>query len=78
MVDCNASFAQIAGITNQTFSATSNGSYAVIVSDDICTETSSCLNVTTMAIDKENVSAKSFIYIILQTICLIFKLNQLF
>lgn len=61
-VDCNASYDPIAGETNQTFTATTNGSYAVIVSDGICTAMSNCFNVTTIAIDRENTHAEANIY----------------
>ncbi len=41
-LDCNNSFAAINGATGQSFTAVSNGSYAVVVTDNGCTDTSSC------------------------------------
>ena len=40
----------ISGETNQSFTTTSNGSYAVIVTQDGCTDTSSCYEVTGVGI----------------------------
>ena len=48
----------IAGATNVSFTATSNGSYAVKVTKSGCTETSTCYSVT--AVGVENVSATSY------------------
>lgn len=41
-LDCNNSFAPIAGETNQSFTATANGSYAVQITDNLCVDTSAC------------------------------------
>ncbi len=41
-LDCNNSMAPIAGETNSTFTATVNGSYALAVTENGCTDTSSC------------------------------------
>ena len=41
--ECDSSFAFIQGATNQYFTATANGNYAVILSvDDLCVDTSDC------------------------------------
>ena len=40
----------IPGATNQTYAATSNGNYAVILNDGICSDTSACFNVTSIGI----------------------------
>lgn len=42
-VDCNNNFSQLNGETNQTFTATQNGSYAVVVTENGCTDTSACI-----------------------------------
>lgn len=39
----------IVGATNANYTATANGSYAVIVTDGICTDTSACASVTTVS-----------------------------
>lgn len=44
-VDCGNAYAPIAGATNQTFVAGNNGSYAVIVTDGACSDTSDCMTV---------------------------------
>lgn len=45
-LDCNNNFATISGETNQGFTATQNGSYAVEVTENGCTDTSACYNIT--------------------------------
>lgn len=45
-LNCNNGNATIAGQTNQNFTATTNGSYAVIVTKNNCSDTSSCNNIT--------------------------------
>lgn len=58
-IDCNNGGAPIAGETNQTFNASSDGSYAVIITDGDCSATSSCYTVTTTGI-AEHTAANSF------------------
>ena len=45
-LDCDNNYAVISGETNQLFVASSNGSYAVEVTQNGCTDTSSCINIT--------------------------------
>jgi hypothetical protein len=45
-VDCNNSNTPVPGETAQSFTATSAGSYAVIVTENSCSKTSSCTSVT--------------------------------
>jgi hypothetical protein len=45
-IDCDNNNTIIAGETNQSFTATTNGNYAVIIDDGNCGDTSSCYNVT--------------------------------
>jgi uncharacterized delta-60 repeat protein len=49
-VDCNGGYAAIPGETNQNFGLTSNGSYAVIVTEGLCSDTSACVTITTIGI----------------------------
>ena len=42
-IDCDNGNATIVGEVNQTFVATVNGSYAVIVDNGICVDTSACI-----------------------------------
>ena len=48
-INC-ATGAAIAGATSQTFTATANGSYAVVVGDGTCTDTSSCVVINNVSI----------------------------
>ncbi len=45
-IDCNDNFQIIPNATNQSFTSTTSGSYAVIVTQNGCTDTSECVNVT--------------------------------
>jgi hypothetical protein len=49
-VDCNNSYQPIPGATLQSYTAPANGSYAVIVTYDGCTDTSSCANIVTVGV----------------------------
>jgi len=51
-VDCDNSNAPIAGATSQSYTATANGNYAVIVTSNGCTAMSSCFEVTTVGINE--------------------------
>ncbi len=42
-IDCDNSNAAIAGETNGSYTATSNGNYAVVINDGICVDTSICI-----------------------------------
>ncbi len=47
-VDCGNGFLPIAGANGQSFTATANGNYAVIITDNGCTDTSECVSVITL------------------------------
>lgn len=49
-LDCNNNFAPIQGATSKTYTATANGSYAVIVQQSGCFDTSSCRTVNTVSV----------------------------
>ena len=49
-LDCNNNFTPISGETNQTYTATSNGSYAVEITQNGCIDTSACQTVNTVGI----------------------------
>ena len=51
-VDCDNSNAPISGEINQTFTATTNGNYAVEITVGSCTETSACENITGVGINE--------------------------
>ncbi|MBL1281319.1 MAG: SBBP repeat-containing protein [Fluviicola sp.] len=50
-LDCDNGFNPITGATNQSYTATTNGSYAVTISSNGCTDTSSCVMVSTVNIE---------------------------
>lgn len=52
-LDCNAGYAVIPGETAQTFTATSNGSYAVQLTQNGCVDTSSCVIIMSVDIKTE-------------------------
>jgi hypothetical protein len=49
-LDCNNNFVKINGANTKTFLATSNGNYAVQVTQNGCTDTSLCINVSNTSI----------------------------
>lgn len=55
-VDCNNGYAPINGATGQSYTATANGSYAVIVTRADCSDTSACYAISTIGLS-ENVPA---------------------
>lgn len=61
-VDCNADFAPITGETNQDFTATENGSYAVIITEGACTDTSACVEVSTVGLSSNDLSKNISLY----------------
>ena len=53
-VNCDSSFSLILNETNQDFTATSNGNYAVIVSENNCVDTSACETVNNVGLNESN------------------------
>jgi len=58
-LDCNNSYAVISGETAQTFVPTANGNYAVEITLNGCTDTSACVNITTVGIFNINTTNMS-------------------
>jgi hypothetical protein len=58
-IDCNNGNSPINGETNQSFTATNNGSYAVIIIENGCTDTSACVNITSVGVNDINQSGMS-------------------
>jgi hypothetical protein len=52
-LDCNNNFAVITGETAQTFTAIANGSFAVEVSQNGCTDTSVCITITSLELERQ-------------------------
>lgn len=62
-VDCNDNYSPIFGETTQTFIPSYIGNFAVVVTKNGCTDTSSCYSVTTLAgLDDLNTSPKPTVY----------------
>ncbi|MFN5982662.1 MAG: T9SS type A sorting domain-containing protein [Fluviicola sp.] len=51
-IDCNNGNQIISGETNQQFTPTTNGSYAVIINDGLCQDTSVCLTITNVGLNQ--------------------------
>ncbi len=51
-VDCNNGYAPINGATGQSYTATANGSYAVIVTRADCSDTSACYAISTIGLSE--------------------------
>lgn len=60
-MDCET-MAAISGETNQTYTATTNGSYAVIVTKDGCTDTSACSTVSGIGIIENDFGTGLLLY----------------
>ncbi len=56
--DCDA-MADIAGSTGQTFTATMNGNYAVIITNGVCSDTSDCVAITNVSVSTEEFAGVS-------------------
>jgi hypothetical protein len=51
-INCGTGNTPISGATSQTFTATANGTYAVIVTQNGCSSTSSCVTISTVGLDE--------------------------
>ncbi len=51
-VDCDENYQPIPGAFNQSFTATNNGNFAVIVSDENCADTSECITINDLSLEK--------------------------
>lgn len=61
-LDCDNNYAPIAGETNQSFTASSNGSYAVEVTQNGCADTSECKSITTIVVDENSFANELQLY----------------
>ncbi|WP_180957847.1 T9SS type A sorting domain-containing protein, partial [Psychroflexus sp. MES1-P1E] len=61
-LDCNNGNSDIAGETNNTYTATTNGSYAVRVTQNGCTGTSDCVEISTLGLTTNSFSNEIKIY----------------
>ena len=51
-IDCNNNNLPITGETNQSYTATVNGNYAVVVTLGLCADTSACVSITSVGVDQ--------------------------
>jgi hypothetical protein len=61
-IDCNNGNAFIPGETGQSYTATVNGDYAVIVTQGVCIDTSACININTVSIESHNIQNSVTVY----------------
>ena len=61
-LDCNNNYSEIIGEISQAFTATVNGDYAVEITKNGCTDTSSCYSVTIVGILESNANIAVAIY----------------
>jgi len=61
-VDCNNSYAVILGETNQSYTPTINGSYAVELTENGCVDTSDCVNISTIGIIENSFDSQFTVY----------------
>lgn len=61
-LDCDNGFSPLANETNQSFTATANGNYAVRVSQNNCADTSICYSITTVGILENTFSNDIIVY----------------
>lgn len=62
-VDCDNGYLPIPGAINQSFTATANGSYAVIVTQELCSDTSVCTEINSVGMSSEHAKAAISIYL---------------
>tara|TARA_B100000508_G_scaffold137355_2_gene131763 strand:- start:59565 stop:63446 length:3882 start_codon:yes stop_codon:yes gene_type:complete len=53
-IDCNQNYQAIAGATDQIFEATENGSYAAIITQNGCTDTTDCIMISNVGLNDED------------------------
>lgn len=58
-LDCKKSYAPISGETKQSYKATKNGDYAVIVTKNGCSDTSACVTINTIGIN--NIASDNYL-----------------
>ncbi len=51
-IDCNNNNAPIIGETNNSYTATVNGDYAVVITEGSCSDTSACVNINNVGIEE--------------------------
>lgn len=72
-VDCDDSFSEISGATNQSYTATQNGHYACVITENGCSDTTTCFEADFTGIIENNNAfliypnpAQSYLYIVFE------------
>lgn len=61
-IDCDNDNDEVTGATSQSFTPSTDGNYAVVVTENGCTDTSNCVNVSTVSIDVLNGNLQYSVY----------------
>ena len=61
-LDCDYANSEIIGAIEQSYTATVNGNYSVVITKDGCTDTSSCVNINTVGINENILSNELSVY----------------
>lgn len=61
-LDCDNGMSPIVGEMNSSFTATANGNYAVVVTENGCSDTSTCQAITTIGLDEQSLSDHFLVY----------------
>jgi hypothetical protein len=61
-IDCNNNKIAITGEKNASFTATSNGEYAVVVTKNGCKDTSACIGVTNVGLTEHNFGSQIIVF----------------
>ncbi|MBX2985484.1 MAG: DNRLRE domain-containing protein [Bacteroidia bacterium] len=61
-LDCDNGYTEMQGETNQSFTATQNGNYAVEITQGVCVDTSACYSVSSLGILENNLGTDITVY----------------
>lgn len=61
-LNCNNGYSEISGATHQSYTPTSNGSYAVVVTTSNCSDTSACYTIDNVGINNSTVDLNQNVY----------------
>ncbi len=61
-IDCDNGNAEISGATNAQFTATENGNYAVVITQALCSDTSDCVSISGVGLEKSTFGSTISVY----------------